>query len=455
MSKKLQLSLWIILARTVRLSLACRLPLQTAAPKPLVLFPRTSTLSASPRYDAMATRRPHTKSRLGCTNCKRRKVKCDEVGPVCFHCKRHSLSCSFSNHHIGPVPTLYNRQGESTEQSSNYLTPASIEDHVSDKISPLPPHELWGRNCELMHQFCTITADSLSFQKDVVTVWKNAIPRQGYKHSFIMHGILAIAAAHKAHLDPTNRHTFLPLADYHQTIGSIGYRSMLQHISGENWLAVYSFKSLLMIHMLTQPSRVNPFKLSDPISSLVELIGLVRGVDSTVRPFITETVNYEFRPLMFCTWPLAFIRYLTDHTDLANRCLPLETCEAITKLREYQDSQILADSLHHYQVAVDNLEACFSLAALSKSEIEPGCIFVWLYHLHDDLILDLIDHRPQALLLIAHFSVFLASIENKAWYVTGWARQILDQVVTCLAGQPCPLDLIQWPRRRVYELVRG
>lgn len=186
------------------------------------------------------------------------------------------------------------------------------QDQVSDKISPLPPHELWGRNCELMHHFCTVTADTLSFQKDVVDVWKNAIPRQGYTHSFIMHGIFAIAAAHKVYLDPNSRHTFLPLADYHQTIGSIGYRSMLEHISAENWLAVYSFKSLLMIHMLTQPTRMNPSKLNDPISSLVELIGLVRGVDSTIRPFMTETVNSEFRPLMFCIWPLAFVRYLTE-----------------------------------------------------------------------------------------------------------------------------------------------
>lgn len=127
----------------------------------------------------------------------------------------------------------------------------------------------------------------------------------------------------------------------------------------------------------------------------------------------------------------------------------------MAKLRAYQESQIPADSLDAYRVALDNLEACFTLAALSSSKIEPGCFFVWLYHLRDDLILDLIARRPRALLILAYFSVFLASIENNTWYLKGWARQILDRIVTCLAGQPCLLGLVEWPRKRVSELLGG
>lgn len=181
-----------------------------------------------------------------------------------------------------------------------------------EKIAPFSVHELWARNCELMHQYCTVTADTLSAQKDVVDVWKNVIPRQGYQRPFIMHGIFAIAAAHKAYLDPRSRHIFLQLADYHQTAGSIAYRSELLHISVQNWMAVYSFKSLLMLHMLTLPTRIDHSELNDPIGSLVELIGLVRGVNSTIRPFMAGAVNSEFHPLVFSVWPLAFVRYLTE-----------------------------------------------------------------------------------------------------------------------------------------------
>ncbi|UPL03546.1 hypothetical protein LCI18_014480 [Fusarium solani-melongenae] len=42
------------------------------------------------------SRRSHRKSRLGCRRCKTRRIKCDEVHPVCGGCERASLSCDFS-----------------------------------------------------------------------------------------------------------------------------------------------------------------------------------------------------------------------------------------------------------------------------------------------------------------------------------------------------------------------
>lgn len=40
-------------------------------------------------------RKGHTKSRKGCLNCKRRRVKCSETTPECDHCMRLGLSCEW------------------------------------------------------------------------------------------------------------------------------------------------------------------------------------------------------------------------------------------------------------------------------------------------------------------------------------------------------------------------
>lgn len=42
-----------------------------------------------------AARRGHSKSRLGCFSCKRRRVKCDERRPGCARCARLGLSCQY------------------------------------------------------------------------------------------------------------------------------------------------------------------------------------------------------------------------------------------------------------------------------------------------------------------------------------------------------------------------
>ncbi|KAK0706829.1 hypothetical protein B0T26DRAFT_655867 [Lasiosphaeria miniovina] len=40
-------------------------------------------------------RRGHTKSRRGCFNCKRRRIKCQETRPACGHCVKTGLNCEY------------------------------------------------------------------------------------------------------------------------------------------------------------------------------------------------------------------------------------------------------------------------------------------------------------------------------------------------------------------------
>ncbi|KAH9205418.1 hypothetical protein DL95DRAFT_317658 [Leptodontidium sp. 2 PMI_412] len=43
----------------------------------------------------MSSRRPHQKPHHGCTTCKRRKIKCDEMRPDCSPCSKRHSRCSF------------------------------------------------------------------------------------------------------------------------------------------------------------------------------------------------------------------------------------------------------------------------------------------------------------------------------------------------------------------------
>jgi hypothetical protein len=57
-------------------------------------------------------RKGHTKSRRGCFNCKRRKIKCQETKPACGHCVKGGIKCDY--------PTL------SQEGSLMIMTPSPI-----------------------------------------------------------------------------------------------------------------------------------------------------------------------------------------------------------------------------------------------------------------------------------------------------------------------------------------
>jgi hypothetical protein len=54
-------------------------------------------------------RKGHTKSRRGCYNCKRRKVKCNETKPRCSNCIKAEVNCDYPRgpqqeiHALGPI----------------------------------------------------------------------------------------------------------------------------------------------------------------------------------------------------------------------------------------------------------------------------------------------------------------------------------------------------------------
>ncbi|KJZ68783.1 hypothetical protein HIM_11827 [Hirsutella minnesotensis 3608] len=48
-----------------------------------------------PAHRQRLERRGHTKSRRGCYNCKRRRIKCQETRPACGHCAKTGLTCEY------------------------------------------------------------------------------------------------------------------------------------------------------------------------------------------------------------------------------------------------------------------------------------------------------------------------------------------------------------------------
>ena len=66
---------------------------------PTALAPAAATSTAASGAHSLAKqrleRRGHTKSRRGCFNCKRRRIKCQEARPACGHCIKTGLKCEY------------------------------------------------------------------------------------------------------------------------------------------------------------------------------------------------------------------------------------------------------------------------------------------------------------------------------------------------------------------------
>nr|UWK21981.1 hypothecical protein [Trichoderma margaretense] len=123
------------------------------------------------------SRRGHFKSRLGCFNCKRRRVKCNEVRPACSPCTRLGLNCSYPT----PASTSSSSFSSSSSSSASSLTPRAA-------LSTLALEDL-----RFYHQFLLAAFPTLPLKaKDV---WMDAAA-MSHQYDYLAHAVLGLGASH-------------------------------------------------------------------------------------------------------------------------------------------------------------------------------------------------------------------------------------------------------------------
>ncbi|KAI0453201.1 C6 zinc finger protein [Xylaria acuta] len=126
-----------------------------------------SNSSQRPRLE----RRGHTKSRRGCYNCKRRRIKCQETRPSCGHCVKTGLKCEYPL-----VPQI-------THQPQHQIPLFSLQDmrFFQHFLLTCSPHQPLGND----------------------SIWTHEVPCLSQNYEYLMHAILGLAASDLMIQDPS------------------------------------------------------------------------------------------------------------------------------------------------------------------------------------------------------------------------------------------------------------
>ncbi|PFH62055.1 hypothetical protein XA68_15263 [Ophiocordyceps unilateralis] len=117
-------------------------------------------------------RRGHTKSRRGCYNCKRRRIKCQETRPACGHCVKTGLECEYPS-----LPRIIH-------QPQHQIPLFSLQD------------------MRLFQHFLTQCYPVHPLKQD--EIWTHEIPCIAHNHDFLMHAVLGFAASELSHTEESS-----------------------------------------------------------------------------------------------------------------------------------------------------------------------------------------------------------------------------------------------------------
>ncbi|KAJ5792830.1 uncharacterized protein N7503_008808, partial [Penicillium pulvis] len=439
-------------------------------------------------------RRSHRKSRLGCTNCKARKIKCDELKPICTQCLHRPGDCSFINSpsHDGvsksmrtistSVPSVQPAQPGDlvfiSSSQSGFTVPKrarKIEEQqalqslssASSTASSSTPTS--GSDTALFPRLFEFSAIDMALFHHCLSAedLKNYIPdeliRLGFSSHFVMHLLLAVSGFHlNRKLGVNHISQFLgPDVDFYLEAErhlqvAIATVATAPGLTQGNSQALYVASVYIFVCSLARGLHNDEylaFRADNDKPILCLFLGLrtimedcnTRGLDpemSSVHSDIPESDATDAPP----GYQGGVVETYQIHDALYEYSEPLQNLQAL--LSSIFPPGNLRNS--SYCFVFDSLQSRYESVhggstSPSGAELWP-LIFSWLYTLPDCVVRDMEDKQPVALLLLAFFAVLLDELDS-VWFIRGWPRHIVRGVYNQLKDDH--RGLIHWPLSRL------
>ncbi|KAI3150015.1 transcriptional regulator family: Fungal Specific TF [Penicillium roqueforti] len=292
----------------------------------------------------MAVRRPHRKSRHGCMECKRRRVKCDETRPICTNCAKRHSECDTG------TPFIV----ESNRKSGNSKFPGVLSQHDSENAAISAGSALNLNDLELMMQWCNTTFRTLSRNERTDPIWRYIVPEEALLHPFLMHGVLALSSLHLARtgMELTRRASYLNRAVAHQNQALALFRELLGDVKESNAKAMFAFAGIVVIYTFAFPHTPDVQDPCSCVDDLYQVLVLARGVQQVIyapRDFTSFLEDSSFGPIL--------------QAEETQGPIPEDTTAMLKQLREANEVCGARDKNHDVQVyegSIANLEEMLS-----------------------------------------------------------------------------------------------
>ncbi|KKK13205.1 hypothetical protein P175DRAFT_0470937 [Aspergillus ochraceoroseus IBT 24754] len=407
------------------------------------------------------SRRTHRKSKLGCENCKKRRIKCDEQKPACSNCLHHSIDCDFSSRKASE-----SRSESSTPSSRRYTFRHSTYQSIASPLSttPEPTSHSRGTQCDplpalppigisladlhLFHHFVVSTYRTLADEAaDSDSVWQIHVPQWGFSFPSIQHLILALAALHLGYLNPEIRAQYVKQADDHFTFGVRSVSTVLAQLNSENCQLIYISAVLICFVYFGRGPRAGEYLVFNAKgkSEWLVLLHAVRAILASKQDeiftgvLVIKKMDYGARDSL----PPLLRDELAQHEF------------RIGEVRALVGSRILDPELQQvYFHAVDDLLTAMGQmyerrgTGCRATDLMP-CTMGWTFRLSEKFIERLEEKEPLALIILAYWAILLRYLRD-AWFMQGWDEHIITGIRASIHFELH--EWIAWPEQVIRQI---
>ncbi|KAK0210392.1 hypothetical protein DFS33DRAFT_1483491 [Desarmillaria ectypa] len=354
--------------------------------------------------------RPHHKTRSGCKTCKQRKVKCDEDFPTCKNCTRRGVECVWSPtskcNPKCPGGSMLVEQPGLSEGSLSTITKSPSAGSSYDLLT-----------LELIHHYSTSASYSLSSDPSASGIWRNTVTKMAFdpENHCLLHAILAFSALHM-------HHSTSPIVDRYAVASSAYYyRAKLSlHLAdmeeAADINAVFVALSLIARYEFAASAEVFPYS-SDWYITL-------HAIRHNIEKNRTQLQKNVLRSFIAAMAPTRLSTSLDEQFPSSLSTL-LSTADPAPDVEELHDVSV--------RTAYND-----SIRFLERSSFNR-CVGLWWYMMPTTFFRLLVEERPRALIILAHYCVMMKRITQDGpwWLKKQWGNEAA-RIVSMLDSQWAP-----------------
>jgi len=423
--------------------------------------------------------------------------QCNEESP-CANCLRHGVPCSLAGGPNVPREDAKPKAARSPSTSSPSLSrrtshneparsrstasippnaPTSYTTSTSQGSSPRDDPEstsiriLTGsidRNptltsqasildLELMHHFMTTWMNIMTEHFDLEGVWQHELPRIGFRHPYVMHGLLGFSALHMASLQPDRAPSLRASAVVHLDQALVFYRQDAGPATAENADARFTFTWLVALFAYAIPPSV------PPIDAMVEIFSLVKGIETVLHSTMLWVASGPFAPMLARAFdaegnPNPYSAASSSYAFGNQMSSTTSNAIAVYDLPEGMDFGLnhLDFMLGMHSMLPDERRTCVLILAelkqlynqIVQTQNQCGMSNILCFPKQDSThFSQLLKRRsPQALIVLAYYTVLLDLLDAR-WWIRGWGRSVLTDILGSLGDEW--KSWVEWPVQTV------
>ncbi|KAF7911214.1 uncharacterized protein EAF01_002722 [Botrytis porri] len=380
-----------------------------------------------------SSRRSHRKTRTGCNNCKRRKIKCGEGKPSCLNCIKHSVQCDYSK--AEAATSAKNTPLSSHGSSTSVSAPNNVLGRTVEGQDPY----LNLVDLEVFNNFCVSTSNSLNSNPVVRKIYQTTIVQIAFQHEFVMRALLALSALHMARNRPDRSQQLHEYSKQQHEAALRQGTAFIPHITTETCAALHVFSIFTGMHTLGRPRSVDEFVIVGE-NGITSWLVLFRGVTAIIKQFKDALL----------TGPLATLFKAREERVILRQTYADDEVEHLRHLRIAIETTVPDEhEVQIYTEAIRGLELSYRFMYKCPAEqYETGDIFIWLFRVADEYLGRLNDGTQEALAILAYSSVCFKKLEG-LWWIEGWSNHLMANIYQFLDEEhrqwvQAPINAIGW-----------